>query len=417
MRSGVHLVWALAALLVPALTVAACGDRGKPAAPRVPALPKAPATTHAPAPAPAGPAVTYTESRSDAVAEASKLRVRVAAQDAEIADLRARLAAFDGVDPAAAIVNNDRDVGRKIRALAKLPEGRRTSAAVDLGRLLMMRPDRGDEVLAALQNEDDPAALRVLAETIRSGGLASVPATARAAAIEALRSGEPAERRLAAARALAPGAEPTPPAAFDAVVERLRVEESAPVLGALADLVGPRPSPAALEALEWAARRMPPCAERRRVLVPVARAGISRDRGEKLYARAEEATSPDLRDDLAAAMAAAGNAMSAAIVQAEPEEQRVERTRREHERFLHLYALVTDPAVRIELVRAAAGGLSVLSPVGPTPEERAAFYRTVASVEADADLKVRLERVAKGCADGSLTATSPALDAILTGRR
>ena len=54
--------------------------------------------------------------------------------------------------------------------------------------------------------------------------------------------------------------------------------------------------------------------------------------------------------------------------------------------------------------------------MGPSPAERAAFYRAVAEVEGDASQKAALERAAAGIEAGSLTPTSPALDAILRGR-
>ena len=172
----------------------------------------------------------------------------------------------------------------------------------------------------------------------------------------------------------------------------------------------------AMYALEWAAQRMPPGADRRRVLVPMARADVTRDRGESVIVRATAAATPELRDDLAAAIAAAANAMSAPLQRSEPDAQRIARMTAARDRFIALYRAVTSIEVRRDLVRAAAGGLAVIPPVGPSPAERAAFYRAVAEVEGDASQKAALERAAAGIEAGSLTPTSPALDAILRGR-
>lgn len=362
------------------------------------------------------PETTGSSARPASASEVERLHAEVADLQRRLDAADARLAAFEGINEATAVVHNAQNIPRKLHLAAKLPEGLRSQVGVDLGRLLMVRPDRAGEVLIALRDEKDPGALRVLADVIRNGALASVPSASKADAVDALRSGEPLERRLAAAWALQPGIDPTPPDAIAAAVERLRTETDAELLGVLAELVGGRPTPEALDALEWAARKMPPGADRRRVLVPVARASVVRDRGESVIARATEATAPDLRDDLAAAIAGAANSMSAPLQRSEPDAQRIERMKIARDRFIALYRVVTQVEIRRDLARAASGGLAVLPPVGPAAAERVEFYRAVAEVETDPAQKAALERAARGFEDGSLTPNSPALDAILRGR-
>lgn len=342
------------------------------------------------------------------------LRAEIAAKDAEIERLRAQLAELADVEPVAAIVHSIRDIPWKLRAASRLTDAQRAQFAVELGRDLSLRPDRVPDVVRALREVEDRASLRLLADAIRSGAVASARTADKAALADLVRSGEPAERRIGAVWAMQSGAEPTPPEGRAAAIERLRWEEDPEVIGALAEIAGDAPD--AIAALRAAAVRMPPGDDRRRVLTPIARGSLLRDRGESAIGQITETQRGALRDDLAAALARAANAMSASLRRSEPVDERAARMQAARERFLAVYQGTGDVVVRIDLVRAAAAGLGVMPTAGVTPAERSSFYAAVAEAESDAGVRARLSRLAAGFADGSLEPTSSAVESILSGR-
>jgi len=364
------------------------------------------------------PSKLRASSSADGAGDREAAAKRIAELEAELAVAKDKAAQFDAMDPLGRLIYAKGDLSSKLHELLKIPEKERWSAMGKLAQALKERAGGVDEMLATLRTESDPEALKVLMYVLASGlsGQKTTPEQ-RAQFSEILRTGDLPARRVAAAWAVSgtqsnnamQGAEPNPE-----LMEAIRKDPSSAVVGSIAEMMGSRPpSKGVVLALDERLSRMEPGPDRRKVVIEIGRSSFMADYGADLYRRFGEASTQEMRDDIAAALARSGNSMSRGGD--ETGEQREARVAAAKERLLRVYQGASELKVRQDLVRAAMYGLNIGSFTGPLAVDTPKFFRELVPLEPDAAQKERLERLAKlvesGGAKGSME-----FDKILYGR-
>ena len=119
------------------------------------------------------------------------------------------------------------------------------------------------------------------------------------------------------------------------------------------------------------------------------------DGGESLVQQFRQASTSDVRDDIAAGIARAGNSMGGRPG-GTPEEV-ARKTVEARARFKLVYEGTSDAAVRRSLARAALYGMGCVGAPLQTDDQKAdagRFFREVAALEPDPVQRERLERIA-----------------------
>lgn len=364
--------------------------------------------TREPAPATPGPATgvgadaTASAARADPAPElaGSGAAARIAALEHEVAQLKARLAPFEGMDPVEVLLRGQFGLSERLRAIAALPEEKRSLVAWKLGREWSEHAERATELLAALRAESDVGALRVLGEVLRAGAIAEPSSEAVTQARAILEDGQPAERRLAAVRLLKQsgiGRRSRPPGfALDvdaALLDAARSERASEVLGALAAPPG-TPSADVLSALD---ARLPQVTEqgaRRQIIEAIARRTFDQDHGEAIWQRWANAVSPDEREDYAYALATTANGMVWFAGESEPLSAHRTLWR---DRLGRMIRASTELKTRQWLERSTQYGMNL----GLSGEDGAAWVRALAAAEPDTSHRRRLEEWAAALASGT----------------
>jgi RNA polymerase sigma factor (sigma-70 family) len=390
----------IAALAAAALGVAGTVTVQRAIAPDGPVAPSTAAATSTPdARAAARPAARASDGTSSR--ELESLRARVAELEQELASAREKAADLDSMDPMAVLVYARKPIAWKARKLLDITDERaRWSAMGKVGQVLAERETSGREFLDALKTETDPKVIEMIGLLVR-GSLDKTPAEDRRAFVDLLRTAPLTETRAAASNALFMSEQFR--GGFDDkvktvakemngyLIEALRTESSPDVVGAIAlNLDAWIPPPDAMEALKAAAERLPPSPGRRNVWCAIAR-GMSLPRAEgmaALYQQFQAATAQDLKDDIAAGIARAGNSMSFGGGKAADARSR----------FLAIFGGTSDVAVRRSLLRSALYGfgcveMSTLS-TDEGKSDAARFFRDVSALEPDAAQRGRIEKVA-----------------------
>lgn len=374
--------------------------------------PAAGAVVPVPHPSPTGAAA--------ADAEEQALAARCAGLEQELARLRARLALFEEQDPIGSIVNSTRPLREKLRALGALPDFARRRTAGALATILNRDPAQVRELFAVLADETDPAALRAIADVYSGcGGGAmheDLPDELHRVALDALAHGEPAERRIAAAAVLHPFHWKRLPAGWDEVLaQAIRRETDKEALGAFVQqfsfVLDHTVPPPVVAAVNDTLDRLPPGVTRACALTTVGLATFAQDGGQGLYDRWSAAGTPDLREDIAAALVQCWNASNTALApRSRPQTEEARTAQRQH--FRDIYGGTANARTRADLVRTAHTRLGPFAGLGP---EAAPFLRTIAAAEPDAALRQRLGRMADVVAGGA-AADSPEAYRALSGR-
>lgn len=321
----------------------------------------------------------------------------------QLAEAQARLDLLTTMEPTAALVYRSGDLRAKLRAIAALPEGERTWALAEIGRIVEQQGPRispwDSEIMRIVAEETEPTVLGLLAKVLgavgaeRRSALVDQDATRRL--FECLREGELPERRLAAAWLLGAHARVCHWEAPDEIVGLLRQEKDAQVLATLAREMAPEPEHMAdsyvavlRDAVDW----LPGGKARRDVLSLVGRATFERDGGQALYDRWLAASAQEIREDVAAALptACAGLYYHDSRMRSDPE--RIRDTDDRKRRFLAIYESTATLATRQRLTVAAIWDLDVTS---GEDEAGAALLRDLAARERDPDQRQRLVRLSE----------------------
>jgi RNA polymerase sigma-70 factor (ECF subfamily) len=330
--------------------------------------------------------------------------------EARIADLESRLAAAnekaadaDALDPIAWVLYSRKPIAWKARKLLAMePEKDRQAATWKLGQALGEKPGSAREMLDALAGETDAKIVALYAEMLRAGAALHQSPDDWRAFVELLRHGSTPELRAAAVRGVAPYAaldEKTKPLLEKempaVLLDVLRTDKAPEVVGAVANyMAGQGASTDALDALKSAAARLSACPARRSVWEAIACWSFMPDQGASLSQQFQAATSQDVKDDIAAGIARAGNSMTG-FAGGKPEEIK-KRAEDARARFKIVFGGTSDVAVRKTLARAALYGMGCIAMV-QTDEgksDAARFFRDLAGLEPDATQRDRLEKVA-----------------------
>jgi hypothetical protein len=336
------------------------------------------------------------------------LRALVAEMEKELEVTRKKADILDSLDPLAVVIYSNNSLLWRVRKLLGIEaERERMLGAWKFGRELAGKEGTAAEILDALNAESDPGVLALLGEILRAGAASKATAEERRAFGELLLGSPVADVRKAAVRGVhMSGIRGSSDDAARALreemnsllVEALWSESSPEVVGAIArafsDFHPPRGS---LDALKDAAGRLPPSDGRREVWKAIARGTFREDRGGWLVEEFQNAAVQDVRDDVAAGLARAGNSMGGGYGPGTPEE-RAKRMEEARERFRIVYRGTSDPDVRRDLVRAALHGLGCVrfrSLDEDHGADAAAFFREIVAMEPDEIMRERLERVAQ----------------------
>jgi hypothetical protein len=340
--------------------------------------------------------------------EVAQLRARVAELEKELAAAKERASDAEGLDPLAMILYSRKPLSWRVRKLLEIePEKDRMMASWKFGQALGEKEGSAREILETLKAETDPKVIALLGEILRAGAATKATPEDRRGFGELLRTGATPEVRGACVRGVFMSQgfrggfdEKTKALAGemnDILVAALRAESSPEVVGAIArSFADWSPPPGAVEALRETAARLPPSPGRRAVWEAIARGSFMGDQGAALVQEFQQATAQDVRDDIAAGLARAGNSMGGPMG-GKPEEvdRRLEEARA---RFRAVYQGTSDLAVRKTLTRAALYGMGCVRPGAQTDElksEAARFFRDLATIEPDTAQRERLERVAQ----------------------
>ena len=343
--------------------------------------------------------------------QALQARVADLERDLVVAQAKAELA--DSVDPLALIIYSNKPLAWKARQLLEIePEEERSKAAYKLAREMREHEGSAIELLEVLSTESDPDMINILGTLIRAGAAAKARPEDRRAFGELVRNAAMAEVRAAAVRGaylgnrIRGGAdEETQALAAEMnalLLEALAYETSPEVVGAIARAFGGgRPSQDVVEVLRGAAGRLPASDGRRSVWKAIARGTFRKDDGVQLVQEFEQAALQDVRDDIAAGLARAGNSMGG-LSRGTPEDRKrqVEEAQR---RFHIVYQGTAAVEIRRSLARAAMHGLGCLPRFAGTDERNAGsgkFYREIAALEPDGPLRERLLEVAVAFEEG-----------------
>jgi hypothetical protein len=327
----------------------------------------------------------------------ARANARAAAAEATAAELAKAVARpprpAPTMDPIAEIVFSSTTLAEKLRAIAALPEKERHAAAWKLGQEWEEKKEHCPAVLAALRSESDPALLEILAGVIRAGALAGLED--ESAVLGILRTGDPAERRIAAAWGVRPRGYGEGPAEWTAaVVDAIGAEQDARVLGVLADALydSGESNKKVVDAFRACVGRLPAGEDRQLVLNTIGRATIFDTGPTELYSLWQTAT-PDLRDEIAAALARCSRSGSSTN-----DATKLAGTDTNKKTFLALYQETRPLGTRQQLVEAA---------VFDMPDEvKAAFVREIALLEPDVAQREGLERFAVATEKGELHGTA-----------
>jgi hypothetical protein len=332
--------------------------------------------------------------------ETEDLRARVAELEKEVAEAKASASDTADIDPLGLILYSRKPLGWRVRKILEIePEKDRWMAAWKLGLALGEKEGSAREILETLKTETDPKVLNILAQMLRSGAANKAPPEDRRAFGELLRTSTSPEVRTVCVRGLfmseyfRGGFDETTKATaaeMNGILNQaLKTESSGDVVGAIAESYSAWfPPPEAMEALREAAARLPAGPGRRQVWEAIGRGSFLADQGASLFQQFREATSRDVRDDIAAGLARAGNSMGGAHG-GSFEEARA--------RFRVVYEGTSDVAVRRSLVRAATQGMNCVGAPIQTDEQKTdagRFFRGVAALEPDLPLRERIERLA-----------------------
>ena len=328
------------------------------------------------------------------------LRDRVALLEKELAEAREAAADARDIDPLGLILYSRKPLGWRVRRILEIePEKDRWMAAWKLGIALGEKEGSAREILEAVKAETDPKVLHIFAQMLRSGAAAKAPAEDRRAFGELLRTSPSTEVRTVCVHGLFMSEffrggfdEKTRGVAAEMngiLNQALRTEASGEVVGAIAESYAAWfPPPEAMEALREAAARLPASPGRRQVWEAIGRGSFLADQGASLFQQFREATSREVRDDIAAALARAGNSMGG------PDGGSFEESRA---RFRAVYEGTSDVLVRRSLVRAATQGMNCVGAPIQTDDQKAdagRFFRGIAALEPDLPLRERIERLA-----------------------
>jgi RNA polymerase sigma-70 factor (ECF subfamily) len=329
----------------------------------------------------------------------SRAAARIAALENEVAQLKARLAPFEGMDPVDILLHAHFGISERLRAIAALPEDKRAMVAWRLGREWNEHAEHATELLAELGAESDVGALRVLSEVLRAGGIDDPSSDAVMQARAILKDGNPVERRLAAVRLLqqtgvgnrsrAAGFTPEVRAAF---LDAAKSESASEVLGALAEPPG-GPTADLLSALDARLSQVTEHGPRREILQAIAWQTFERDHGEAMWQRWASAVSPDERDDYAYALAMTANRKS--WFAPESEQLNAHRTLW-RDRLSQMIRASSDLKTRQWLARSTQYGMNL----GLSGDDGATWVRALAAAEPDAAQRRRLEEWATALASG-----------------
>lgn len=365
--------------------------------------------------------------RGDAVptAEVDAMRARIAELEQSLAAAREKADDLDAMDPMAVLVYSRRPIAWKAKKLLEIAEERpRWAAMGKVAQVLAEKEGSGREFLEALKTETDPAVIGMLGLLVRSS-LDKTPAEDRRAFLDVLRTAPMAETRTAAANAMFMSEQFR--GGFDEkvktvakemngyLIEALRTEASPEVVGQIArNLDAWSPPPEAMGALKSAAERLPPSPGRRMVWEAIARGTVMSDRGMSLFQQFQAATAQDLKDDIAAGIARAGNSFSGGGGGGDAG-KRVEEARA---RFRIVFGGTSDAAVRKVLLRAALYGLGCVEMGAMNDEQKAdaaRFFREIAALESDAKQREKIEKVAAAFEQKGMAAYSD-YDKIMAAR-
>jgi hypothetical protein len=350
------------------------------------------------------PARTAPRGADAAAKETEDLKARVAELEKGLAAANEKAADLDAMDPMAVLVYAKRPIAWKARKLLEIADERQRWAAMGkVAQVLGEREGTGKEFLEALRSETDPKVIGMIGLLARSS-LGKIPAEDRRAFADVLRTAPLAETRAAASNALFmteqfrggfdEKAQAVAKEMNGYLLEALRTESSPEVVGQIAqNLAAWTPSPEAVDALKSAAERLPPSPGRRQVWEAIGRGMFMADRAA-LFQQFEAATAQDVKDDIAAGIARAGNSMSFSGGPGDAA-KRLEEART---RFRTVFSGTSDVTVRRTLLRAALYGLGCVETGAMQTDEQKAdvvrFFRETAALESDAKQRERIEKVA-----------------------
>ena len=344
------------------------------------------------------------------------LRADLARRERELAEAQEMVAVLAAVGLSDAESPAPRDLRSRLLAAAGLERPARGDAVHEIVRGL--RKDRDVAGLVALLcGETDGRILGMLPDLVGQGALAEMLSPVEVERVfEVLERGDSVERRSAAAGIVRSFVFSFPPERWaERVAGALRAEADPAVLDRLAraatasfDGIVP---PAVTGALRDALPRLPAGEGRRGAWQAIGATALATDGGIELDEAWRVAGTPDLRDDLATAIAW----MAPIRVPPPPAPQAPRPWLAEiRERFVSVYAATADPALRAELVRAARPGRMWLVPA--SGREAAELLRALSRQEPDPAFAERLGRLA-GLVEQGLDVTGTEADAALRGPR
>ncbi len=334
------------------------GPAGRPTAPVTPGSNDAPTSVAEAPPAP---------DASMVATERMALEQRIEQRRRELAEVQQRLAA--GADPTTRVLRASGSFGAKLRALAALPESDRDGPRIGLYMDLANGGTLKAQVLGLLQASSDPAELDMLVTILRMGSGAGLDAAEVASCVGWLQTGEPAEKRIAVAALLSgQSRREWSPAWAEAVAGAFRPDADPGVVKELAEglvRVQHQDLPEAVwQALESTSERLPAGDVRAAVLRAYAVESVRRDRGDDMLRRWTFAGSAELREEIAAALAAGGREgktharEETRVTTDDPEPARKVSERRAH--FLTVYSGTASRETRGRLLQGMARGFGLM---------------------------------------------------------
>lgn len=374
----------------------------------------------APGPAPA-PMVSGESEDAQPAADAGTLarigelgRAESAIFDLEhaIADVREQLAPWEGVPAAVLAAQGQGSLHEKLLALAALPSDEQEAAVRQLtGPPATEGPAiTKEQILAAIREESDPAALGPLRMLVKLGALGPMTADDLRPLLPLLRLAELPERRAILARVVGEWRAPVlPPEWVVAVAGCLRAEPDPRVVNELASALSWEPRAELLPAMRAAVERLPPGEERDEVLYSFGKVSVELEQGRALYALWTAEQDPDSRVRIVRLLAMQGAAHSPVPA---PAGSGTTLRAELREGFLALYRSDSAAEQRALLAVAATRGLG-LAPEGAP--DTIAFLLEVATAEPDAAQKGRLRRLAQRVQEGLPPACDEAARILTTG--
>jgi hypothetical protein len=335
------------------------------------------------------------------------MSAHVAELERDLAAAKEKASDLDTLDPVAMILYSTKPLSWKARKLLGIePEKDRQMATWKVGQALGEKEGSARALIEALKVETDPKVIAIYGEMLRAGAASKATAEDRRAFAELLRTGTTPEVRTASVRgvfmneAFRGGFDDKTKALAKemngVLIDALKAESSPEVVGAIARSFADWSPPAdAMDALRDAAARLPASPGRRSVWEAIARGSFLADAGVSLFTQFQGATSQDVRDDIAAGIARAGNSMGGGAGGTPEEVKR--RAEDARARFKVLFGGTSDVTVRKTLSRAALYGLGCIPMSLQTEEQKsdaARFFREVAALESDVIQRDRLEKIA-----------------------